>query len=141
MDVIRTISLNVDWTCDYFEDRQPSLYEFMETHPVPMLRQWSFERRLSEGWTAWLQRRFDLPPIGDSCIDYRLQIEDAPSGAQLVINGREFGEVKVPTTIDVTDVVTLEDNQIAFRVPCDASGAFGNIRLIALPCDSYFKPH
>jgi hypothetical protein len=135
-----TIPLNTDWTCDYFEDGQASLYEFMETHYVPVLRQWSFERRLCEGWAAWLQRRFDLPPIGDVCIDYRLLIEAAPYGAQLVLNGREYGKIAVPLDIDVTDVVTLEDNQIAFRVPCDTSGAFGSIRLIPVPCAQRFTP-
>jgi hypothetical protein len=53
-----------------------------------------------------------------------------------VLNGRDFGEISGPFTLDVTDTVFLEDNLIAFRVFRGAAGTFGTVRLIAISCDS-----
>ncbi|MCK6580933.1 MAG: hypothetical protein L6Q98_22810 [Anaerolineae bacterium] len=132
---IPDISLDADWTCDYFEDI-PTLYEFMETFRLPSLAKWTFDKTRRENWLAWLQKKFDLP-MRDICVTYRLRIDSAPSPGRLTINGRDFGEIAAPLDLDVTDYVTLEDNLIAFRVPCEARGSFSDIRLTAFPCNPH----
>lgn len=53
------------------------------------------------------------------------------------INQRDYGEIQTPLEIDVTDEVMLEDNEIAFYIPDQAQGSFGDIRLIVRPCDDH----
>ncbi len=134
MTTLPYITLNTDWRCDYFET-EPSLYEFMDGFDVPVLQAWAFDRRMTEGWVAWLQRTFDVPPIEDVCVNFVLHIKSAPPGTHLIINGRDFGAVPMPFSFDVTDYITLEDNIIAFRVPCEAGGGFGDVRLRVVPCE------
>ncbi len=131
---IPDISLDDRWTCDYFEDI-PTLYEFMETYPVASLAKWRFDKTRAENWIAWLQKKFDLP-LRDVCVSYWLCIDSAPAATRLYINGRDFGVVATPLRFDVTDYVTLDDNVIAFRVPCEMRGSFSDIRLTAFPCSS-----
>jgi hypothetical protein len=133
MTTLPYITLNTDWRCDYFEI-EPSLYEFMDGIDVPVLQAWAFDRRMTEGWGAWLQRKFDVPPIENVCVNFMLNIKRVPTGAQLIINGRDFGIISAPFSFDVTDYITLEDNIIAFLVPCEASGSFGDVRLRVVPC-------
>lgn len=127
------ISLNVGWTCDYFEPEIARLYEFLETYDVPTLSMWRYSQRFAEGWSAWLQRRFTLI-AHDVCINYLLVIAAAPQGTVLFLNQRDFGVIETPATLDVTDYVTLDDNHIAFRVPNGATGTFNGVRLIGVPC-------
>lgn len=133
MTTLPYITLNTDWRCDYFEG-DPSLYEFTGGFDLPVLQAWTFDRRMTEGWTAWLQRQFDVPPIEDVCVNFMLQIKSAPPGTQISINGRDFGVISTPFSLDVTDYITLEDNLIAFRVPYEAGGGFGDVRLRVVPC-------
>ncbi len=126
------ISLDSGWLCDYYE-HEPSLYEFMDSHPIPSLTAWRFDARMVEGWSAYLQRRFDLP-LQDVCVNYTLHIDALPAPTTLYLNGRDFGVIDAPFSADVTDFIALDDNRIAFRVPCDAVGGFGRARLIAVPC-------
>ncbi len=135
MTKLPTISLLSNWTVDYFEDDTASLYEFMATDPLSSLANWTFDRRRTEGWLAWLQKKFDLPVMNNiACMNYLLEIDEVPYGAVLVINGREFGAVQTPFQMDVTDFIALEDNRIAFRV-AKTSGSFQGIRLVAVPCE------
>jgi hypothetical protein len=135
MSRLPTISLISNWTVDYFEDGAASLYEFMSSDSVPSLANWAFDRRRTEGWLAWLQKKFDLPVMNNvECMNYVLEIDYVPYGAALVINGREFGAVQTPFRMDVTDFIALEDNRIAFRV-ANTEGAFQGIRLVAVPCE------
>lgn len=127
------ISLDENWLCNYFE-HEPTLFEFMESGDIPSLMAWTFDARMVEGWSAYLHRTFDLP-LQDECINYILHIDRLPASAHLYLNGRDFGDLTAPLTIDVTDFIALEDNRIAFRVSCDAVGGFGRVRLIAVPCD------
>jgi hypothetical protein len=129
---IPDISLDERWSLDYFEDI-PTLYEFMETFTLPSLAKWRFDKTRAENWIAWLQKRFDLP-LREVCVTYVLCIDSAPAGARFYLNGRDFGAIETPLRLDVTDYVTLEDNVIAFRVPCDMRGSFSDIRLTAFPC-------
>jgi hypothetical protein len=133
MTTLPYITLNTDWRCDYFEG-DPSLHEFTGWFDVPVLQAWTFDHRMTEGWAAWLQRQFDVPPIEDVCVNFMLQIKSAPPGTQISINGRDFGVISTPFSLDVTDYITLEDNLIAFRVPCEAGGGFGDVRLRVVPC-------
>jgi len=135
MTKLPTISLLSNWTVDYFEDDTASLYEFMATDPLSSLANWTFDRRRTEGWLAWLQKKFDLPVMNNiACMNYLLEIDEVPYGAVLVINGREFGAVQTPFQMDVTDFIALEDNRIAFRV-AKTSGSFQGIQLVAVPCE------
>lgn len=136
MSKLPTISLISNWTVDYFEEDRASLYEFMNSEPLPSLANWTFDKRRVEGWLAWLQKTFDLPITNHiACMNYVLEIDEMPYGAVLVINGREFGAVRTPFSMDVTDFIALEDNRIAFRVPSNAAGMFQGVRLVAVPCE------
>lgn len=131
---IPDISLDDHWALDYFEDI-PTLYEFMETHRLPSLAKWRFDKTRAENWIAWLQREFDLP-LRDVCVTYTLCIDSAPDETRFYLNGRDFGVITTPLRLDVTDFVTLEANIIAFRVPCDMRGSFSDLRLTAFPCNT-----
>jgi hypothetical protein len=129
-----TIHLNTDWTCEYFEI-DPDLYEFQDYRErSARLADWQFAPRYPEGWAAWLEKRFMLT-AQDVCVRYELRIEAVPAGAQLSVNGRQFGVVAAPAVYDITDYVTLDENRLAFRVESGAEGMFGAIRLVATPCE------
>lgn len=126
--MIDTISLDAHWRASAFS-RQTDAAAFT----VPSLA--AFDTRHIDGKLAWLEREFDLP-VQDECVNYRLQIDSVPVGTHLTLNGRDFGELVEPLSFDVTDLVALEDNAIAFRVSHNAAGRFGAVQLIAIPCDS-----
>ena len=136
MNSFPLISLDDGWTVEYFE-KEPDLYEFAASGiPVPSLRAFTCGGRVDEGWNAWLTRTFDVPPILDVCLRFDLHLTSAPGPVVLVINGRRVGVVdgSRPFTCDVTDMITLEDNEIAFGVDCAAGGRFGDVYLKAEPC-------
>ena len=117
------ISLDGNWT------RRASASD-TET-AVASLAHWS-----PESGQTMLIKRFDLP-MRDVCVSYWLRLETAPTNARMRINQREYGEIPTSLEIDVTDEVMLEDNEIAFSLPAQAQGAFGDIRLIVRPCDEH----
>lgn len=123
------ISLDAHWHTLYL--RHP-LDRPTDGASVPSLLK--FDARQVEGTTAWLEREFDLP-MQEECVNYLLQIESVPVGTHLTLNGRDFGELTEALSVDVTDMVALEDNEIAFRVSHNAAGAFGAVRLVAVPCE------
>ncbi len=128
--MIETIDLNAHWRCVYAEQLPDGGIDGFDVAALT-----TFDPRAIEGKFAWLERDFDLP-VQDVCVNYQLQIDDAPHDTHLFINGRAFGEVATPFTFDVTDVVALEDNRIVFRVAHNAFGGFGPVRLEAVPCES-----
>jgi hypothetical protein len=128
--MIDEIALDTLWRCGYFEAAPEAR---IDGYSLPLLA--DFQPRLIDGKLAWLEHSFDLP-MQDECINYQLRIEAVPRNTQLVLNGRDFGEISGPFTLDVTDTVFLEDNLIAFRVFRGAAGTFGTVRLIAISCDS-----
>ena len=129
-----TLNLDSQWSCDYFET-EPDLFELQDFRvSLPALGDWRFDGRFPIGWAAWLERRFNLYPT-DTCVHYALSIAAAPDGAELSVNGRQFGAVSAPCQIDITDFVTLEENRIAFRVQSGAVGRFEGVRLTAVPCE------
>jgi hypothetical protein len=121
------IQLDSHWRC------APSADDFDGGMNISLLSR--FDPRRIDGKMAWLDRFFDLP-IQDQCVNYTLKIESVPIGTHLTLNGRDLGEIALPFTLDVTDIVALEDNLIAFRVMRGAAGGFGDVRLIVIPCDS-----
>lgn len=127
--MIDTISLDAHWRAIYL--RHP-LDRPTEGSSVASLAK--FDARQVEGTTVWLEREFDLP-VQDACINYLLQIDAVPVGTHLRLNGRDLGELTEALSLDVTDMVALEDNRIAFRVSHNAAGAFGAVRLVAVPCE------
>jgi len=134
MSKLPTISLISNWSVDYFEDGTPNPHDSLNT--VDSLANWAFDKRRGEGWLAWLQKKFDLPVMNNiACMSYVLEIDYVPYGAVLVINGREFGEVRPPFQMDVTDFIALEDNVIVFRVAGNTAGSFQGVRLVAVPCE------
>lgn len=135
-----SLGLDNGWTCDYFE-LEPGLYELMTAQAVPSLAAWSFDRRRVDNWAAWLQRSFTLEPV-DMCINYALLIDSAPAGTEIHVNGRQAGVYmpsgldEPPYEVDVTLLVALGENRIAFRVPWDAEGVFSGVRLQPVPCQA-----
>ena len=125
--MISEISLDSHWRCDNLEGDPDNGID------VPLLA--AFDARQIESDLARLERYFDLP-MQDVCINYDLRIDSVPVGTHLTLNGRDLGEISVPLVLDVTDTVTLEDNTIAFRVVRGAAGAFGSVRLTAVPCET-----
>ncbi len=127
--MIDAISLDTNWRCDTLEGDPDERIGGFE---VPSLADFEVER--VGGKTAWLEKRFDLP-VQDVCINYTLEIETAPRDVWLYINGRDLGRIRGPLRFDVTDMVALEDNVIAFRIVDQTEGGFGAVRLIAVPCE------
>lgn len=81
-----------------------------------------------------LQRRFDLPPIGDVCLRYVLDVPQAPARTAIYINGWHAATTTGEAiTVDVTDWVTLEDNRILLKV-FSKRGELHGLHLRAVPC-------
>lgn len=133
MNDLPTYSLDAAWHCEYFE-LDPDLYEFMDGGlAVASLADWHCEARFNVGWAAWLQRTFTLTPT-DDCVNYHLDIDAAPGATQVYINNQRVSAVSAPVKLDVTALVALGDNTIAFRVECGGGGYFGDVRLQTIPC-------
>lgn len=134
MSTLPFVLLGGDWRCDYME-LEPSVSEWAESEVIPSLFDWSFDQRRREGWIAWLSRTFDLPPIEDECLNYWLIIKSAPTPLELHLNGRDLGTIQTPFELDISDMVALDDNRIAFRIPAWAVGSFGDVRIKGVPCE------
>lgn len=126
--MIDAISLDTHWRCEYLDSVPDGQIDGFD---IPSLAK--FEPRRIPSKLAWLERYFDLP-MQDECINYTLTIDSAPVGTHLTLNGRELGEIVAPLALDVTDLVALEDNVMALRVPHNAFGAFSVMRLTVIPC-------
>ncbi|MCA9904165.1 MAG: hypothetical protein KC547_09925 [Anaerolineae bacterium] len=122
---MRTLNLDAGWTCTYVG---------LDTEPVAQLDAWRFSQACDDGCTASLNRQFVLYPT-DECVSYLLQIDSAPEGTQLSVNGHRLGAVMAPCTLDVTAFVSLEDNDMTFQVGPGAQGTFAGIRLQAIACE------
>jgi len=68
------------------------------------------------------------------CLRFVLQIDAAPVGTQVYINGWHAGTTEAGKTLsrDVTDTVTLEANLIHLKLV--RRGSLGGVRLVAIPC-------
>lgn len=134
MTDLPAISLNHGWTCEYFE-MSAGLRQFADDEPVHSLVEWVFDRRRGEDWAAWLKCGFDLHPT-DDCVSYTLRIESAPEDTLVLINGERVGTItETPFSMDVTNHVALEYNEIALRVEWNAAGRFEGVALQPVPCE------
>lgn len=127
------INLDDGWTVEYFE-QNPEPHELASVGQfVPSLRRFVPGRRYGAGWDgmadANVRRRCW------TCLRFDLHISAAPGTIMLYLNGRRMGEVDGLTVavFDVTDFITLEDNQIALRVDCASEGVFGVVSVKAEP--------
>jgi hypothetical protein len=128
------IPLHDGWRCEYFE-MSAGPCQFTDDEPVPSMLEWVFDKRRGENWAAWLKCGFDLQPT-DACVSYTLRIDSAPEETLIYINGEKVGPIHdAPFSIDVTNVVALEYNEIALRVEWNAAGRFEGIALQAVLCE------
>ncbi len=139
MKPLAATSLNTGWICEYFE-LEPALYEFMNDVAVPALSDWSFDKTKVDNWACYLKRDFELEST-EACINYYLLIDNAPAGAKIYISGQEVAEYQPPGMddppyeLDITYYVALGENQLGFRVACDALGQFDGVRLQPVLCE------
>lgn len=84
--------------------------------------------------TLNLRRTFDLEPIGEICLRFYLQLDHAPIGTQVYVNGWHLGTVQStePLNADITDYVSLEDNLILLKLT--HSGDLGGLSIRPIPC-------
>jgi hypothetical protein len=85
--------------------------------------------------TLNLRHTFDVEPIGDVCLRFYLDLQHAPIGTQVYVNGWYVGTMQAGETLhaDVTDTISLEDNLLLIKLthPGDLSG----LSLQLIPCD------
>ena len=133
------ILLETDWRFYPTDDTDPA-YGSSQTDEsswgiLDSLTKWPRDL-LSRYETLHLQKTFDLEPITDVCVRYRLHIDAAPEHSAVYINGWHVGTVQAGKALlsDVTDYVTLEDNLILLKV--SRKGTLQGVRLQAVPCDT-----
>lgn len=102
-------------------------------NPIHIDSNWHYQ--LGEYSIAYLRRSVDLEPIEDVCIRYWLCIEAAPNETQVWINKVDLGRTVDGEVFnaDVTDYVSLEDNELLFVV--SRQGSFGNVWIERVPCE------
>ncbi len=86
--------------------------------------------------TLNLRRTFDLEPIGDVCLRFHLNVDRAPIGTQVYVNGWHVGTFQAgePLSADVTDYVSLEDNFILLKLI--HSGDLHGLSIQPVPCET-----
>jgi len=131
----RVYDLDSTWMVEYFELHHEIGEWAASANPIPSLRAWRFSGRYDDQWAAWLTTRFDLEPIGETCMRYELRIAAAPNPVIVFVNGRRLGRLTdFPIAIDITDFVTYEDNLIGISVAYDTPGQFGSVEIVGIPC-------
>lgn len=130
------IPLNDSWIVEYVEQTPADLARSASGQMVPTLRVFARKRRADSGRMAWLTRTFDVPPMMDICLRFDLHLTAAASRTVLYLNGQRLGEVGggQPFALDVTGLITLDDNLIGLLVDGASEGAFGDLFLKAEPC-------
>jgi hypothetical protein len=100
---------------------------------VATLAEWPVDR-LAYGKGVQLKRHFDLEPIGEVCLRFVLQLDQAPAGTRVYVNGWHVGTTQTgqALTADVTDAVTLEGNLLHLKL--SRRGALGGLRVVAMLC-------
>jgi hypothetical protein len=86
--------------------------------------------------TLNLRHTFDLEPIGDVCLRFHLDLNRAPIGTQVYINGWHVGTLQSAGTFhaDITDYVSLEDNLLLLKL--NRSGDLHGLSLQRIPCET-----
>ena len=85
--------------------------------------------------TLNLRRTFDIEPIADVCLRFFIDLQHAPKGTELYVNGWHLGTHQNDEALhaDVTDTVSLEDNLILIKLT--HSGELSGLSLQSVPCD------
>lgn len=123
-----------NWYWRYVSDR----VDITDTLPFEgKLLSWQAEKPIP-GWWLWCFSRFFLEPT-EMCVHYWLHADDVPGLVTVDVGGRRVGEGGMgPLSLDVTDYVTLEHNEIALMLDLSVvqPGAhFGRVWLEAVPCE------
>ena len=86
--------------------------------------------------TLNLRRTFDVEPIGDVCLRFYLDLQHAPVGTQVYVNGWHIGTLQAGETLhtDVTDTISLEDNLILLKLM--HSGDLSGLSIQPVPCET-----
>ncbi len=101
--------------------------------PLDMLEAWP-QARLAAGAAVYLKRTVVLEPT-EVCVRYLFQLETAPDGTQVFVNGWQVGAARAgqPLMVNVTDQVALGDNEFMLRIT--QRGRLEGITLQAVPCE------
>jgi hypothetical protein len=136
---IKPISLDTDWR--YFPtevmDAGFGTSELDETSwgVLPQLADYPRDLIAVSG-TLNLRHTFDVEPIGDVCLRFYLDLQHAPIGTQVYVNGWYVSTMQAGETLhaDVTDNISLEDNLILLKLT--HSGDLHDLSLQPIPCES-----
>src|SRR5258705_5220062 len=68
--------------------------------------------------TLNLRHTFNVEPIGDVCLRFYVDLQYAPIGTQVYVNGWHIGTLQMfePLHADVTDYVSLEDKLLLIKL-------------------------
>ncbi len=137
MTIPSPLQLDADWLVYPPADADPaygtSLLDDSTWDSLQSVSDWLVDR-LGSSDGVQLKRRFDLDPIGEVCLRFVLQIDAAPVGTQVYVNGWHVGTTDAGKTFssDVTDTVTLEANLLHLKL--SRRGQLGGVRLVAILC-------
>jgi hypothetical protein len=137
MTIPPSLQLDADWLVYPPADADPaygtSLLDDSTWDSLESVSDWPVDR-LGSSDGVQLKRRFDLDTIGEVCLRFVLQVDAAPVGTQVYINGWHAGTTEAGKALssDVTDTVTLEANLIHLKLI--RRGPLGGVRLVAIPC-------
>ncbi|MEP6984592.1 MAG: hypothetical protein ABI970_03285 [Chloroflexota bacterium] len=86
--------------------------------------------------TLNLRHSFDIEPIGDVCLRFYIQLDQAPIGTQVYVNGWHLGTIQTtePLNADVTDYVSLQDNFVLLKLT--HTGDLHGLSLQPVPCET-----
>ncbi|MBZ0280969.1 MAG: hypothetical protein K8L97_09520 [Anaerolineae bacterium] len=129
--------LDLDWQYQLSRSLETEQALKSDWAQLKQLEMWD-GKKLSSYPVAYLRRLFDLQPIDDVCIRYWLHIDHAPDETQVWINAFEAGQTWAGEAfrVDVTDYISLENNEILLRVY--QQGSIGKLWLEPVPCE---PPH
>jgi hypothetical protein len=137
MNIPSPLELDHDWLVYPPADADPvygvSVLDDSTWDDLESINTWPVDR-LGYGEGVQLKRRFDLEPIGEVCLRFVLQLDQAPAGTQVYINGWHAGTTEAGKALisDVTDYVTLEANLVHLKL--NRRGALSGLRLVAMAC-------
>jgi hypothetical protein len=141
MDTLTTILLNDNWVY-FFAENQRDDYSHVGLDvagwiPLEKLSDWGVTSS-GQGGADWFRCTIALSPT-KSCVNYVLQIRNAPQTIAIFLNGQFVDEVPGGESFngDVTEYVALGENTLAMQLTCLSNacgGSFGSISLQPIAC-------
>ncbi len=128
----RFISLAFDWQ---YHRAQPVLSQ-QEPMTVGALSAWRAVAP-EPGWELRASRPFSLEPM-DICVRYRLHLDALPGQVKVILRENVIWEGSEAVMLDVTDEISLDDNQLTLILDLATiapGGRFGRIWLESVPCE------